>query len=228
MLLYCFVPVFSQVSLGIRGGYTASDMEITGDSPGSFAYPAGDKETLHGWHIELLVNVPVFAGLYFQPAFRYVTKGTCLEESPDRKIELNGVYIPKGNALRLNYLEMPMNFVYKFPLFKGKITAGLGPYIARGLNGRYSYNIVQDGREVTRHVKDVQFSRRSNDNLAVQRMYPWDAGANFALGYEFDNCLMLGVNYSMGMTDNDRSEFTESKNRYLGVSVGILFNREDY
>ncbi|MBO9152769.1 outer membrane beta-barrel protein [Chitinophaga sp. GCM10012297] len=227
MLLCVIVPAFSQVSLGIRSGYTASNMHISGEAPGGFG-STGGSETLHGWHLELLLNVPVVAGFYLQPGFRYVTKGAALDETFDIKTELSGVYIPRGSALRLNYFEMPLNIVYKRPLWKGRATLGVGPYLARGLNGRYSYNIVQNGNTVTKHIKDVQFSRRHNDNLAVLRMYPWDAGANFAIGYEFDNYLMLGANYSLGLTDNDRSGFTESRNRYVGISVGVLFNREDY
>ncbi len=228
VLLGCIIPASSQVSLGIRTGYTASNMYISGEAPGDLASSHSSMETFHGWHLELLINVPLAPGLYFQPGFRYVTKGTGLKETTDPKAGLSGVYMPRGNSLRLNYLEMPLNVVYKYPLGKGRITAGLGPYIALGLNGTYTYNIMQDGRTLTKHSKDVQFTRKDNDNLAVLRMHPWDAGANFAVGYEFENGLMLGANYSLGMTDNDRSEFTSSKNRYVGLTLGFLFSREDY
>lgn len=221
------VPAFSQVSLGIRSGYTASDMQISGEAPDGFGSAGTSFETRHGWHLELLLNVPVIQGLYFQPGFRYITKGANFRETASIK-RLPGVYIPVGSAVRLNYFEMPLNIVYKYTLGKGKVTLGAGPYLARGLNGRYSYSIMQNGQTVTKHIKDVQFSRRNNDNLAVLRMHPWDAGANFAIGYEFDDYIMLGANYSLGLTDSDRSDFTVSKNRYVGISVGVLFNREDY
>lgn len=228
MLFIGLTPASSQVSLGIRAGYTASNMHITGEAPGSFSVSGGSMETYHGWHVDLLLDVPLAPGLYLQPAFRYVTKGTGLKDATDHKGELSGIYIPRGSSLRLNYLEMPLSVVYKYPLGKGRITAGAGPYVAYGLNGRYSYNIVQDGRTVSRNSKDVQFTRKNNDNLAVLRMHPWDAGANFSIGYEFFSCLTLGANYSLGLTDNDRQELTSSKNRYVGISLGFLFSREDY
>ncbi len=39
---------------------------------------------------------------------------------------------------------------------------------------------------------------------------------------------MLGANYSLGLADIDRQELTSSKNRYVGISLGFLFSREDY
>lgn len=217
-----------QVSMGLRSGYTAASLEVTGETGGGSGETAGGYTTFHGWHLDLVINVPVYEGLYFQPVIRYITKGTGFGRPQPIKPELSGAYVPAGSKLQLNYLELPLNVVYKFPLGNGKVTAGLGPYVAAGLKGRYHFNIMQNGRNITNNSKQVQFSRKANDNLAVVRMYPWDAGANFALGYEFNNGIMLGANYSMGMTDADRSEYTTSRNRYLAVSVGFLFNREDY
>ncbi|RPE13730.1 PorT family protein [Chitinophaga lutea] len=218
----------AQVSVGIDAGYTASNIDITGAAAGDFGQAESLMKTFHGWHLDLMINVPLANGFYFQPVIRYITKGSGFSETRTPKTELDGLYIPKGARLQLNYLEIPLNFVYKLPLGPGNLRAGLGPYAARGLKGRYHYDIVKNGQSITQNSKKVQFSREANDNIAVVRMHPWDAGANFTLGYEFNNGLMLGANYSMGLTDIDRSDFTESKNRYLGISLGFLFNREDY
>lgn len=211
--------------MGLRSGYTAADLEMTGKTGSTLD---GDHTTFHGWHLDLVINVPVYEGLYFQPVIRYITKGTNYNPARPVKPELSGAYLPAGSRLQLNYLELPLNFVYKFALPAGKITAGLGPYIATGLRGRYHYDIVQNGRNVSNDSKEVQFSRKANDNLAVVRMNPWDAGANFAIGFEFNNGIMLGANYSRGMTDVDKNDLTTGRNRYFAVSVGFLFNREDY
>lgn len=230
VLLLFIVQIFAfysmgQVSMGLRAGYTAAELDVTGKTSGGVD---GAYTTFHGWHLDLVVNVPVYEGFYFQPVVRYIAKGTNFGSERPVKPELSGAYLPAANRLQLNYLELPLNFVYKFPLVAGRITAGLGPYVAVGLQGRYHYNIVQNGRSVSNDSKQVQFSRRANDNVAVMRMYPWDAGANFAIGYEFNNGVMLGANYSLGMMDTDRSDLSTSRNKYLAFSVGFLFNREDY
>lgn len=218
----------AQVSIGIRSGYTAANMKISGDVRSELGDVTGNMKTFHGWHLDMVFNMPLRHGFYLQPVLRYITKGTSFQESRIPKAELNGIYIPRGSQMKLNYLELPVNLVYKYPLGIGNITGGFGPYVGYGLQGRYDFDIMQNGRSITQNSKQVQFSRRSDDNLAVVRMYPWDAGANFMLGYEFNNGLMVGANYSMGLTDIDRVDGMSSKNQYVGVSVGFLFNREDY
>jgi hypothetical protein len=228
--LLFLVQARAQVSVGLSSGYTASEVNVSGSGTGDFGRAQGYMKTLHGWHLDLMVNVPLAQGFYFQPVIRYVTKGAGFREvaAVEQKAALDAFYIPKGARLQLNYLEIPFNVVYKLTAGPGSVRAGLGPYVARGLKGRYHYDIVQHGKSITQNSKKVQFSRDANDNIAVVRVHPWDAGANFTLGYEFNNGLMLGANYSMGLTDIDRSSVTESRNRYLGVSLGFLFNREDY
>ncbi|MGX5818272.1 porin family protein [Chitinophaga lutea] len=228
VLLASMMQAQSQVSVGIRTGYTASQLSVTGGSPSDLGVAEGYMETLHGWHLDLLINAPLGKGFYLQPVIRYITKGSGFKEAHVPNKALSSLYIPEGSRLQLNYLELPLNVVYKLPLGPGVVTAGLGPYAAVGLKGRYHFDIMQDGRSVSQTSKRVQFSTRQDDNVAVVRMHPWDAGANFTLGYEFNSGIMLGANYSMGMTDIDRNRYSATKNRYLGVTLGFLFNREDY
>ncbi len=228
IVLTILVNAQAQVSLGLRSGYTASDIRVSGTSRGDLGDAEGFMETFHGWHLDLLFNVPLQHGFYFQPVIRYVTKGTGFQAARQPKAELSSVYVPLGSRLKLNYLEIPFNFVYKLPLGSGKIAAGFGPYVAHGLKGRYDFDIVQNGQSVTQNSKAVQFSSKPNDNLVTMRVYPWDAGANFVLGYEFNNGIMISGNYSLGLTDVDRNRYTTSRNTYFGISVGFLFNREDY
>ncbi len=59
-------------------------------------------------------------------------------------------------------------------------------------------------------------------------MTRWEGGAHFSVGYEFFSSVTVSANCSIGLTDADRSSFSHSRNQYLGLSVGFLFNREDY
>lgn len=233
LLLLC-IPVLvstaspAQVSLGIRTGYTAAHMQIKGNQDFvNIDQISGRRSTFHGWHLDLVINAPMGGNFYVQPLIRYISKGTSFEEPAAIKSPLSGAYISASSSIELNYLEIPVNFLYKLPLGNGKLTAGLGPYFSTGLNGRYHFNIVQNGRSVTGDSKKIEFSG-GGDNLSVVRMYKWDLGGNLALGYEFNSGMMLGVNASKGMIDVDRSLFTTSKNYYYAVSIGFLFNREDY
>lgn len=225
-----FSTAYSQVSIGIRTGYTSAGMDIKGDVSAYLGDVPGDAETFHGWHLDFLINIPLQHGLYLQPVIRYVTKGTRFDgRTPIKDQVVPSVFMQRANKLQLNYLELPLNLVYKLPVGPGSLVAGLGPYVACGLKGHYEFNVVQNGQTVMKHEKPVDFSRsRSNSNNEVLRMYPWDAGANFTLGFEFKSGITIGANYSLGMTDVDRYAPSESKHHYWGLTLGFLFNREDY
>lgn len=216
----------AQVSMGIRAGYTAASMQVTGAGNLVNADQAGSRTVLNGWHADLVLNAPLGANFYLQPVFRYITKGTNYGVPPAVKSPLTGVSVQASSSLEVNYLELPINLLYKLPLGNGKLTGGFGPYVATGLGGRYHYDLVENGRNITSASRKVSF--RSGDELSAVRMNAWDFGGNICLGYEFDSGFMLGFNASRGFADVDRSSFTETKNYYYGISVGFLFNREDY
>lgn len=223
--MLCVAPVaFGQVSIGIRGGMNASNIQFSGSAPEVIG--SGYMDPLYSWHADFLLNIPLFNRVYLQPYFRYIRKGATIRDQPWLKPEIPGVEITKGKRLIVDYLELPLNLVYKLPVGRGYLTGGLGPYVGLGLGGNYSYKIV-NGREVKHEVQQVRFSGKDGDASLV-RMAPWEAGAHFSIGYEFFNTLNIAANCSIGLTDTDRSDFTKSRNQYLGLSVGFLFNREDY
>jgi hypothetical protein len=128
----------------------------------------------------------------------------------------------------VHYIEMPFNLLYKFQLPGFKLAVGGGPYAAYGLNGVYKADVLQNGSIVSHNNRELSFDH--TDNVVTPGMYlnRWDAGINTTIGFELNNLIMIGLNYSIGMVDLDNSVDYKVKNSYAGISVGILFNREDY
>lgn len=228
MLLYVAPAAFGQVSIGVRGGYNASNIEISGNAPAGMGIGKGYMKPLHSWHADFMLNIPLIERLYLQPYIRYIRKGAVIRDQYLGKPDLSGMLITKGTRLELDYLELPLNLVYKLPVGNGRLVGGVGPYVGYGIRGKYSFTMERDGEEVSRDVRKVQFSGKADDNLAVIRMAPWEAGAHLSVGYEFFSSVNIAVNCNIGLTDTDRSELTRSRNQYVGLSVGFLFNREDY
>lgn len=226
MLLCMGQLVFGQVSVGVRGGFNASNIEFGGHSEDVIG--SGYMKPLQSWHADLLINIPLFNRLYLQPYLRYIRKGATIREQPWLKPELPGLLVSKGSSMELNYLELPLNLVYKLPVGRGHLTGGIGPYAGYGLSGKYTFRTVRDGNEVSREVKEVHFSGGREDDPAVIRMNRWEGGAHFSVGYEFFSSLHIAANCNVGLTNSDRSNLTRSRNQYIGLSVGFLFNREDY
>lgn len=226
MLVYVTPVAFGQVSVGVRGGMNASNIEFGGDAADVIG--KGYMKPLYGWHADLMLNIPLIDRVYLQPYFRYIRKGAVIRDQPWLKPDVPGMLVSKGRRMELNYLELPLNVVYKLPLGKGHLTGGLGPYVGYGLSGRYSFMTTKDGETVSQDFRDVRFSRGSGGDDNMIGMSRWDAGAHFSVGYEFFSSFTVSANCNIGMKDVDRSEFTRSRNQYVGLSVGFLFNREDY
>jgi hypothetical protein len=225
LLFLCFIStspyIYAQVSIGIRGGFNLSAMKFESTS-GQKSGGIGSGNQLKNLQADLLLNVPVYGNLYLQPVLRYITKGTFFDQNA------TSVDGEAGNKIKVRYLEMPLNVLYKFRFPGFKLAVGGGPYVAYALDGRYNANILSNGKVVSHSSRSLAFEEQ--DNIVSPNMYlnRWDAGLNATLGVEFNNTLMVGVNYSRGMVDLDNSGAYRVKNSYFGVSVGILLNREDY
>lgn len=222
-LLLCYSTTNAQVSIGLRGGYTIANLlfEQTG-SP----LAGSSTSKLNSGHADLLLNIPLKGGLYLQPVIRYVTKGANFEHNNSGKPA--NVFLSATNRIKVHYLELPVNLVYKIPVGFGKVTVGAGPYVAYGMNGRYNTAIEYNGQTIQKNYQNIEFTDGDNAAATNMRLRRWEGGANCMLGLEFNNTLILGVNYSHGMSDLDKTSHTTVKNQYLGISMGFLLNREDW
>ncbi|SCB91728.1 Outer membrane protein beta-barrel domain-containing protein [Chitinophaga costaii] len=220
VLTFLYVSTFAQVSIGFKGGYTFSDLKINNTADGKSPHSGG----LTAWHGEMMLNIPLgVPHIYLQPDITYLRKGATFIGPK----EMNSVAIGEGQKLVLDYVEIPVNFVYKVPVSFGQLAFGVGPYVAHGIYGRYGYTL-NDGNKNTGYTKKVHFSDRYGSDDAAVNLRPWDFGLNGMINVEFNSCIVLGANYSLGLTDINRSYFGTVKNRYVGISVGFFFNREDY
>ncbi|ACU58364.1 outer membrane beta-barrel protein [Chitinophaga pinensis] len=216
-------PVHAQVSLGLRGGYTLSATQIK-NSQGYKSNSIGTSSQLKNLHADLIINVPVYKNLHFQPLVRYITKGAYLRPLPDK----SGLLVESANQLKLHYLEVPMNVVFKIPVSIGKIVLGAGPYVAYGLGGSYDLDLLYNGTVLSTESHDVKFNYKDRGIAPGVELSRFDAGANVALGFEFNNLMVLGASLSRGYTNLDRTSSAKITNSYFSLSLGILLNREDY
>ncbi|WP_341834140.1 porin family protein [Chitinophaga pollutisoli] len=225
MLLYAAPGVFGQVSIGVRGGFNASNIEFGGGAGETIG--TGYMKPLYGWHADLMFNIPVAGRFYLQPYLRYIRKGATIRDQPWLKPDIPGLTVTWGSSMELDYLELPVNMVYKLPVGRGHLVGGVGPYVGYGLKGKYNYRLMRNGVEEAREVRKVRFSDSGGDASTI-RMQPWEAGAHLSIGYEFFSTFTIAANCNIGLTDIDRGNDGRSRNQYLGLSMGFLLNREDY
>jgi len=167
-----------------------------------------------GYHIGINAQMPIASKLYFQPGLLFSTKGAKTSG------ELS------NSTTTINYLEMPLNFVYKTPCGSGYFMVGVGPYLAYGIGGK-----VKTTSNALTIEHNIEFKNvvGTNDPLDVPFYKAFDAGANALVGYEAASGLFLQLNMQLGLTkiNSEYSDFpddkTAVKNTGFGLSAGYRF-----
>lgn len=207
---------FGQTSLGVRGGFLKTEFVSTS--------PSSRTSSSDNWTAGLYANVPLKNNFYIQVGANYAVKGATIglgNPHPDYIITTD------VSRVKLNYLELPVNFVYKINIGIGKIVFGGGPYGAYCVRGNYKVDIYENGNKVQSNFQRINFNATPNVMGTGSELHRWDAGVDASAGVEFNCFLTLGFHYSRGLVDIDKG-VGEFKNQFYGVKLGILFDREDW
>jgi hypothetical protein len=194
----------NKTTFGIRAGVNFQN--INGKDQGDNKL---ENDLTTGFHAGINAEIPVGTGSYIQPGVLYTMKGA-------KNFENNNGTIDK---VKLSYIDIPVNFIYKPVLGTGNMVLGFGPYVGFGIGGK-----VENGSSEI----DIEFtdSRAQTEAHKFKRM---DAGANFLAGYEFANKLSFQLNAQLGLVDinpeitNASSDKTNWRNTGWGISLGYRF-----
>lgn len=193
----------AQVSVGVRGGINF--FNINGkDNNGNKL----DNRIKTGYELGLNIEAPLGNDFYLQPGLLFVDKGGKSRNVNNESLKFN-----------LNYIELPVNVLYKPELGHGKLLLGAGPYIALGVGG----NVKNDALGTK---SDVKFSSSVDNNSTAFYYRPIDAGIGLLFGYEFSNRVSVQLNAELGLVNNNvYGDGTSYKNTGFGFSLGYRFAR---
>ncbi len=199
----------SKVSFAILGGVNMQNLNGLNYS--------GDKLTNDmsiGYHAGVNAAIMIAPEFYFQPGLMFATKGA---KNTFGLIE---------TTTTLNYIELPLNVVYKAALGSGSIMLGFGPYVAYGISGKRK---TEGGPiALTQDVK-FQSSVDSSDPLLVPYYKALDAGANIFFGYEMAAGIFLQLDAQYGMLNINpeykgiTTDKSKTNNTGFGLSLGYRF-----
>jgi hypothetical protein len=175
---------------------------------------SGDKlenGLMFGYHAGVNFLIPISPEIYFQPGLSFYTKGA-IEKS----------FIPTNPKVRLNYLEVPLNLLYRGQLGDNFVLLGFGPYIGYAISGK----IISGS---TKESITFRNSLDANTPGGVTYIRAFDAGANIFAGYELAGGIYVTIDASLGLLNinpsdsriaNDKSTL---KNTGFGISLGYRF-----
>lgn len=178
----------AQFAFGVKGGVNISQVHFNEDIINS--------DNLTGFQIGPMVEFTVpLIGVGMDAALMYSQKGVEIE----------------SKSFKADYLDIPVNFKWKFgvPVLKGYIAAG--PYASFRVGGDKFWDIPNI---VSGQIKTKSFG----------------AGLNFGAGVQVIEHLQVGFNYDLGLTNNysgyideNRNNEVDGKNRGWSITAAILF-----
>ena len=179
-------------SFGVTAGAVFSNMSFSSEGESL------NLDSKAGLTFGVMSNIPLRKFFSFQPALNYVQKGFNFTEEGEEK-----------TTLKLNYLELPLNFVYHSPGKKGQFFAGAGPTIACGIAAKAKYGDI----EVKGHFGSGE------DDVAK----PIEIGANALVGFQFVSGFNIAANYCRGFNNISVEEDLKQHNYYFGIRLGYTF-----
>ncbi len=191
----------AQGTFGIAAGATFASYKASGPT-----IPITAKNQLRvGFTAGVTSSFSIGKSFNFEPALNFLQKGG------DLKDDLT------SDKLTLNYLELPLNFVYKTHGAAGEFFAGAGLSLSLGLSGKDKF--IAGTYPATTNIK---FGTAGNDDFK-----PLEFGINILAGYQLKNGLRVAANYNAGLNNilntNGFDQIGSYHNRYFGIRIGYMF-----
>ena len=189
-----------KITFGLRAGVNFQN--LTGKSTTGTDL---ENDLLTGFHGGINAELPVGTDFYLQPGVLY---------------SLKGAEFPSGGKVKISYVEIPVNLVYKPMLGKGSMLLGFGPYVAFGIGGKVE---ASNGTET-----DIVFNNEYDLTEMAPQYRGMDAGANILAGYEFSNKFSFQLNAQLGLLNiapesNVSGDKSKLNNTGWGLSLGYRF-----
>jgi hypothetical protein len=223
--LLCFVSThsFSQIKIGIEGGYNSTSFSQAGESSAT-AYRMFPS-SISTFNAGIVSEIPLSKKIFLQPGLLYFGNGTQIVEKGGE----SGYEGYAHSTIRLYYLRLPVNVVYKMKLNSHlNFLAGAGLYAAKGLSGTvkgnsegmspfagpyaYAFNYKVD------FSKDKLYSSQNTTFINA-----FDFGFNVLAGLEF-KCFQLTAKYSRSFSEIYSYDGYNYKNAVFECSLAYLFS----
>jgi hypothetical protein len=183
----------AQFRVGIKAGGNISKQRVNVSS-GNSLY---SNDNFKNYQAGVITELNLGNNLYLQPQLLYTSKGSTLLSST-------------GGAdakLRIHYLEMPVNLVYKVPVSFGYLFGGAGGAFSYGISGKQT----QAGHSASVFDRSQSWRRE-------------DISLSFTAGVELNNGLFVSINSQKGMLDVNKAPGVSVKNSSVSLSLGYMID----
>ncbi len=188
----------AQNAFGISAGATFSGIKAKADGI------TLTSDTHVGFTVGVTESMSMGKDFSFRPELNFAQKGGDLSV-PDEDFKYKTT---------INYLELPLNFVYHTHSAKGKFFIGAGPALNIALSGRYKITGMGD---------DESGKLKFGGDETADDYKGFDAGINAIAGYQFSGGFYLAANYNFGVTNISPASDEKDHIHYFGIRLGYMF-----
>jgi hypothetical protein len=115
------------------------------------------------------------------------------------------------HVIQRNYIQVPLNLVYNFPISVGKLFLGAGPYLSFPVSGTNTFTYTEPGGQTS----------GGTDQISTK----YELGVNGVFGIELKNGLFLKANYQYGSNSIVTYADENIKNYGGSLSIGYFFKK---
>jgi outer membrane protein OmpA-like peptidoglycan-associated protein len=211
----------AQIRIAIAGGGHTSTIKETNDLP-NWSELESKFSNRTGAHFGFIADLKlgVKSKFYFQPGILFYNKGRKFFSDYDTAVFS---YFSIDSKQFINYIEAPLNIVYKIPISsKAKFFLGGGPYLSFFYNGSEKTEIYQKSGSVST-IEDNDLPVGN----APGKYKTLDLGINGTAGIEFGKIFIAG-NFSSSITDMYKAAAYNGqfKNQVIGATLGIFIGND--
>jgi len=189
MLFLVSMQTFAQVRFGIKAGFNLANMTDK-DRNGTYS---NDYKMKEGFHLGVTAEYSISNNFSLEPGLLYSSKGFT---KPEYKAGIDGHTVDEPEIkITSNYLEVPINAIYKINLGSVKILLNAGPYLAYALSGKLKANKIWFGINEDQTERKLKIGNQATDDFKAL-----DYGLNAGAGIEFKK-ISLGLQYGLGLAN---------------------------
>jgi len=201
----------SQLSIGVHATGNLSSANTTVENlPGDIKKTA---RVLPGAGV--LVEYAVSDNFSLQSGANYRKNGVTLKFD----LPVEGTLMNVKMTTDLNYIQVPLNAVYKTNGSSVQFFAGAGPYLGYGISGKNKISATVDGIEVMEEEVDA-FKKEEDGGAGMKR---FDFGGQALAGVKFGKYYAV-VSYQAGFANLTKTEDSNEKynNRSAQLTLGYI------
>ncbi len=212
---------FSQVSLGIQGIGNLSNASIKTED---MLNPSKKASALPG--AGLVAQFDLGKKLALRTGVNYLQHGFKLTGSFEEDFGEEVASVSFSTKTNLNYVQVPVNILYKIPSRLFEFYVGGGPYVSYGISGKIKITSTinyENGDKEIETEEQKAFTKEDGEEAGLKRS---DIGVGAIAGFKFANGIFANVGYQLNLSNSSGDSEGKYKNRGLQLTIGyFLWNK---